>query len=313
MKQFGLNVQVDKEVIFPVKIPKFETYYNIFLPIIIKPLCDIIINAYSNNFLPYADVTYFHSGGSPTPAMGHRLLNGYYMPYKYLERTLAFRTRTQKKLVLANSHFTAKRVNKNFDVNPKVIYPPVYIKKLNSASNKKRLVVTVGLFSPWKNLELVPEVANKIDAHFVIIGGLFDVNSYSRVLDLIKRNNVKDKVTIVTNAPFEVKLELLQKAKVYFHTQPSEDFGISIVEGMAANCIPVVHDSGGPREYVPLEWRYKDVEGAIQRIHEALESSPDVSREMSDIAYNFREERFQSEFSFALREYLANESLPYLE
>ena len=106
-------------------------------------------------------------------------------------------------------------------------------------------------------------------------------------------------------------MEFLQKAKVYFHTQPWEDFGISIIEGMAANCIPVVHDSGGPREYVPPEWRYKDAEGAIQKINSALDAPSTVSRKMKDISDDFRAERFQKEFSDALREYFLSRSIPY--
>ena len=306
MNYFGLDVKADKDVILPFEIRHFETYNNIFLPLIIKPFCEIIINAYTNSFLPFVDVTYFHSAGSPADEKRNSRLDFYHLPFHYLEKTLSFRT--QKKLVLANSNFTAEMLRKNLGIRPKVIYPPVYTKRLHSAAVKERLIVTVGLFSPWKNLELIPEVASKIDAHFVIIGGLFDKDTYSRVLDLIKEKQVDDKVTIFTNAPLDVKLEFLQKAKVYFHTQPWEDFGISIIEGMAANCIPVVHDSGGAREYVPPEWRYKDAEGAIQKINKALDAPSSVSRKMKDISNDFSAERFQKEFSDVLKEYFLSRS-----
>ena len=39
---------------------------------------------------------------------------------------------------------------------------------------------------------------------------------------------------------------MLAIAKVYLHTQACEAFGMSIVEAMAAGCVPVVPGYGGP-------------------------------------------------------------------
>ena len=93
MNYFGLDVKANKDVIFPFEIPNFETYNNVFLPLIIKPFCEIIINAYTNSFLPFADVTYFHSAGSPVKEKRNRRLDFYHLPFHYLEKTLSFRTR----------------------------------------------------------------------------------------------------------------------------------------------------------------------------------------------------------------------------
>ena len=47
---------------------------------------------------------------------------------------------------------------------------------------------------------------------------------------------------------------------------------MSTVEGIAAGCIPIVHDSGGQREVVPNdELRFRDERGAEERIRAALE------------------------------------------
>jgi len=165
-----------------------------------------------------------------------------------------------------------------------VVYPPVYMRRYPLDLQKNRLILTVGLFSPWKNLELIPEVASKLNEHFVIIGGIYDRFYYSRILELIKKKHVSDRVTVIPNASLKIKYELLQRAKVYFHTQLSEDFGISIVEGMSANCIPIVHDSGGPREYVPKRWRYKNVEEAVQKIEDALRAPIATSKSMRDLS-----------------------------
>ncbi len=44
-----------------------------------------------------------------------------------------------------------------------------------------------------------------------------------------------------------------------------EHFGISIVEAMALGCLPIVHDSGGMREFVPAQYRYTSIEQAAEK------------------------------------------------
>jgi len=54
----------------------------------------------------------------------------------------------------------------------------------------------------------------------------------------------------------EFKAWLLNKAKVLFHPAIDEPYGIAIVEGMAAGAILVVHNSGGPTEFLDKENLY---------------------------------------------------------
>ena len=163
--------------------------------------------------------------------------------------------------------------------------------------------------SSEKNLEEIPIVARRVNADFVIIGSIDEPAVYRRVLELIRENGVENKVKLVLNATLKTKIKLLQKAKVYFHPMHAEHFGISIIEGMAAGCIPIVRDSGGPREFVPDNWRYRDLEDAIQRINEALYSwNPSIGQGMKASAYKFRKDRFENEFLKVLNSYLLRKS-----
>jgi glycosyltransferase involved in cell wall biosynthesis len=62
----------------------------------------------------------------------------------------------------------------------------------------------------------------------------------------IERLRVQDRVHIFKNKPYSFTLAALSTAKVFLHTQSTEAFGMSIVESMAAGCVPVVPRTGGP-------------------------------------------------------------------
>lgn len=317
-KNFGVSIQLDGEVVLPVWFHvggalKYRTYFDFLLPILAKPICDIIVNPYTNDLLPWVDVTYINA---PRPLLleqksrDQKFWGCYYKPYQVIEQKLGFRS---NKLVLANSYFTANAIRKQTGLNPIVIYPPVNVKEIitNSKSNfiKENMVLTISRFSPEKRLEQIPLIAREINARFVILGTVNNAASYYGVCKLVKKYGLEDKVAIIVNHPnnHRIKMELLRKAKVLFHTSLFEPFGISIVEGMAAGCIPVAHDSGGPREFVPESCRYKDIEEATQKIKEALDSwSPSVANHMKSISYRFRKERFEADFSKIFALYLKN-------
>jgi glycosyltransferase involved in cell wall biosynthesis len=76
-----------------------------------------------------------------------------------------------------------------------------------------------------------------------------------------------------------------------------EHFGISIVEAMASGCIPIVHNSGGMREFVPVKYRYETVQDAADKINSAINDwSPDKLAETKAIAENFSYANFSRRF-----------------
>jgi glycosyltransferase involved in cell wall biosynthesis len=76
-----------------------------------------------------------------------------------------------------------------------------------------------------------------------------------------------------------------------------EHFGITIVEAMSAGCVPVVHDSGGPKEVVNEEtgFRWQNIDDVPGMIEEAVESSPSSACRLR--AEGFKFERFEKELS----------------
>jgi glycosyltransferase involved in cell wall biosynthesis len=96
-------------------------------------------------------------------------------------------------------------------------------------------------------------------------------------------------------SPLRRVKDLLADAKIYVHCALNEHFGISIVEAMAAGCVPVVHDSGGPREIVSddVGYRWNSVTEAITQIS-SLVGNDSPRKELSQAAA-LRAEQFTPE------------------
>ncbi|MEI9476425.1 MAG: glycosyltransferase family 4 protein [Deltaproteobacteria bacterium] len=201
---------------------------------------------------------------------------------------------------ITNSHFATAVVQRNYGKKASVIYPPVptYLYKSFERA-REDLVVTISGLNPRKNLELIAEMGKRLSgAKFILVG--FYNERFVYILESLRAKfatmGLKDNFIYIPSASDKAKVEVLNRAKVYFHPTFYEPFGIGIAEGMAAGCIPVVHNSGGPQEFVPSEWRYEDVEDAASKIHLALNNwDTTKAAEFRSVAMRFGEERFKEE------------------
>ncbi len=101
---------------------------------------------------------------------------------------------------------------------------------------------------------------------------------------------------------------LLAKAKVYVHCAQNEHFGITIVEAMAAGCVPVVHNSGGPKEIVSddVGFRWSDLDEAAGQVRRAMEDDElrqSLSRAAVAKSVSYRPEVFESRLARVYAEY----------
>ena len=200
--------------------------------------------------------------------------------------------------LISNSNFTKTEIKKNFDRDSCVIYPPVNINKFSNISNKQKesKVITISRFSVEKNLESLIKIFNNTKFFCELIGNAKHKNQFKILenLQIMKGNNVK----IYNNISPQNIIELLATAKVYFHTS-KETFGISVVESIAAGCIPIVPDNSAHKETVPFEeLRYKDNEDAIKKISNAMEGKfDDFLPKLSVHIEKFSKEIFQKKIS----------------
>jgi len=287
-----------------------DLYQTMFRSLAFKSKCDILIDTYSNCVFPWTNICYIH----------FPYLNCYYfrprfpylksphlaqvvgIPYVLFEKNLEDYT---GKLLLANSHYTAEAVKEFSKLNTEVLYPPVpstffyrNSKDLNQHP-RKNLVVTVSRFGVGKGLEKIPYIAKFTDrnVNFAIIGLVHDKNVFRTVVRSIKKLGLANRVKVLPNISKREMKMILNSAKIYLHTTVGEHFGISIVEAMAMGCIPIVHNSGGMKEFVPVQYRYKNLQDAARKIENATyEWTPEKAKAMVEIAKQFSESNFSTNF-----------------
>jgi glycosyltransferase involved in cell wall biosynthesis len=137
---------------------------------------------------------------------------------------------------------------------------------------------------------------------FVAIGSLSD--GTTAYYDRLKRS-APENVSFVLS-PLRKAKDILGRAMAYVHCAENEHFGITIVEAMAAGCVPVVHDSGGPREIVTSDvgFRWDNLPTAAGQLRMLTENDRyrrELSAASSMRSRKFRPEVFESEITKVLR------------
>jgi len=208
--------------------------------------------------------------------------------------------------LLSTSDYTRHFVRKVWDRDSTTLYPPCPVNLYKSSVGvKENVVVTVARLVPEKRIENFLEIARNLPAlKFVVIGSVQSGRGgYYETLRRIAPAN-----TSFIDAPLRKARNVLAGAKVYVHCARNEQFGIAIVEAMAARCVPVVHDSGGPREIVTQDvgYRWQNILEASQKISTVMEDDElrnKLARSAASRAEMFSDEAFESSLAATLKEY----------
>lgn len=286
-----------------------DFYQTLLQSVLAKNKCDVFVDTFTNCVFPWTGICYMHfpflnrfdfKGRFPYLSSPHLLQVGA-IPHVAIEKNLA---NYDQKLVLANSHYTAQEIKKYSNKTAHVLYPPYASSISTIAKNaqknpRENLVVTTSRFESNKRLERIPLIAAKThpDIQFAVIGRLYDTQTLTALRNQVQKLGLNERVRFYPDASAELKFELLKKAKIYLHTMVGEHFGISIVEAMALGCMPVVHDSGGMREFVPEQHRYLTLQDAAGKINSQTQDwTLQKTVEMKRVADNFSYSNFSLRF-----------------
>jgi alpha-1,2-mannosyltransferase len=245
-------------------------------------------------------VAYIHFPENLTRMQRPNLRRKWLWKLFYLPISLQLKRQVGKtSLLMCNSKYTQAAVMSYWGKTAEVVYPPIDVEDFHPGA-KEDLVVSVGRFVPTKNYELIAEVAKRLpNVKFVIVGRKRPKDSYYDKIAALKPDNL----TLVTDASRSEVAAYLGRAKIYLHGMVGEHFGISVVEAMAAGCIPVVHNSGGPREAIgDLGYVYNNADECVEAISKALQSKT-LPAAIAERAKMFSSENFKHNFIETLQKH----------
>lgn len=222
-------------------------------------------------------------------------------------------------LVICNSLFTKKFIDQSFNINSTVVYPPVAIHDFQenlNIQNKQNIILSVGRFDQILNAKRQDILIKafkilydkeKIDNWKLYLAG----GSFHNEENLIalRQEAINYPIEFFPNIEFNDLVSLYQKSKIYWHAtgydideekEPNkvEHFGISLIEAMAAACIPVVIKKGGIKEIIEDKvngYFWQDINQLVKitkNICEVQQKQTDIIENAQKRAQDFSKETY---------------------
>ncbi|MGA2968062.1 MAG: glycosyltransferase family 4 protein [Candidatus Levyibacteriota bacterium] len=254
-ERFNLNLSKVKTVsnIFSSKTPLYKRYLQ------------------SKKF----DAIFFLSDGS-LPLLGCKAYVHFQFPVEWVNPNSVFGNlkKSRIKKIICNSYFTKAFIDKKFNADSEILYPPTYFRKdfpKVELKKKKNQILNIGRLSTFPDGGLSKKQDFMIKAFKEIIDSgvkswkLTLVVSYLEkdkgLLEDLKKQAAGYPIEILENITFKELTQVYSQAKIYWHAsgfgedlvihpERAEHFGITTVEAMINGLVPVVINAGGQKEIV---------------------------------------------------------------
>ena len=242
--------------------------------------------------------------------------------YRLFAKIYGFMGR-RSEVVMVNSTWTHGHISEIW--GPKklfIVYPPCDTSSFQQASIERNTkvfrIVSIGQFRPEKNHDLQLQVLKTFLSHLtpqernrvklVLIGSCRNSEDYGRVEELKHRAEelgVSNSVEFKIGIKFDQLKNELAKAVAALHTMWNEHFGIGLVECMAAGCVMIGHNSGGPKMDIIVDWHGQTTgyladseESFVSALHEVF-NMPELERR---VMTSKARESVQAKFSVSVFE-----------
>jgi len=161
--------------------------------------------------------------------------------------------------------------------NSSLLFPPCRT-TFSPRLPKKKRVIQVARVIPDKKLELFAKIAEKLPEYeFLLIGRDLTLvkNSYPRGYSESVLASMPSNVTYV-ESPLRARPELLEESRVFLYTGSEPGIVLSVVEGIAAGCIPLSPKGVGAADIIEASgegFTYSTIEDAVGKIRKILETN----------------------------------------
>ncbi|UCD94198.1 MAG: glycosyltransferase [Candidatus Zixiibacteriota bacterium] len=209
-------------------------------------------------------------------------------------RSWDYTARKRPDYCVANSHYMARMVEKHYDRESTVIYPPVDTENIQLTREKEDYYLAAARLVPIKRLDtIVDAFSSNPERKLVILG---DGPEMSKL-----KSRAADNITFLGHRPHDEVFDYMSKARALV-TASVEPFGITTVEAQACGTPVIAYGRGGSLETV-IDGRtgiFFDKQDP-DCLNEAIEKFEKVkdrfdAKEIRENAMRFSKERFQAEF-----------------
>ena len=329
-RNYGENVRLNFRKVLPnLRLP-YEWHF-LYFNVLARPVLrkyDLIINSSNTSFLSGSKnrtISYVHYPRKERVLSQSRDLHIPEGPAKspldirrdpfFLARMLyrSDRGSYRGETVVANSLFTRSAVLRNYlldESDVSVVYPPVEVPRAVGSSDKcSNLVSTLGRFSPEKRQLEQIEIASRLpDLQFSVMGFTGNSRYFQACVDVVRSRGIAN-VTLLPDLSYSEAQGILRASTYFLHSVRNEPFGITSVQAIAAGAIPIVHDSGGQREIVPIgSLRYATIDQAV-RLLDQLSKEParheELRRGLVANAQNFSSAAFKARMKPMIERFLS--------
>ena len=201
-------------------------------------------------------------------------------------------------MLIANSHFIAEQIHRAYGRESRVIYPFADLSRFSHPRNAGRNYLVVGAFAPYKRVDLAIEAFNRLKLPLLIVGSGQDEAKLRKLA-----GPTVEFLGPLSNAAI---VDLLSKCKAFVFPG-LEDFGITPLEAMASGAPVIAYGEGGAAETVTERtggfFRPQTLQALMEAILRVEKGEVRFSEEECRArAHEFSKERFQREFTQAVRD-----------
>lgn len=201
---------------------------------------------------------------------------------------------------IANSNFIAKRIQKIYNRESTVIYPPVDVENFRLVEQKDEYYFTASRMVPYKKIELIVRAFNQMPNKKLIVSG--DGPEFHNIKKIAHQN-----IELLGFVEQEQLKLYLENAKAFVFAA-EEDFGIIPVEAQACGTPVIAFGRGGILETViknetGVFFYTQEPEAIIAAVNE-FEKMTFNHKAIRQNALRFSKERFETEIKdFVLIKY----------
>lgn len=222
-------------------------------------------------------------------------------------------TNIKTNITCCNSHFINDIYKEIYDVSSCVIYPSLVDEPSSDTKSiiKDKQILNISRFAPNKNVHSLLRTFDKINEQSpgfkFIIAGHIEYPNYFRSLSEEVSKRTYD-IELIPNCSREQILTLYEKSEYYINPKEYEHFGIAVLEAAKYGCLPLIHQSGGSVEIIPIpELQFSDLDqihDKIALLEKDLRLKQTIQQTLLNHISSFNEAAFKNDMSDLIQNYL---------